>query len=66
MLCFANLESKQLIKGVPAAVPVDTTMIYNISSNVWEYDTSRVAIPRSDCCMAAVDGKLYLAGLPWT
>lgn len=45
-----------------AAEPVDTMLVYNITSDTWSNSTARLSSPRSDLCMAAVNGTLYAAG----
>ena len=37
-------------------------LVYNISSDSWSTAGGSLNIPRSDGCMSAVGGKLYLAG----
>ncbi|KAK9803074.1 hypothetical protein WJX73_007021 [Symbiochloris irregularis] len=44
------------------AVPVDTTYVYNISSNTWTTSRALIATARSDNCMAAINGKIYMTG----
>ena len=38
-------------------------LVYNISADSWSTATARLSIPRTDGCMTAVAGKLYLAGV---
>lgn len=45
-----------------AAVPVDTMLVYNISADTWMMSNATLSSPRSDLCVAAVDGVLYGAG----
>jgi hypothetical protein len=40
-----------------------TTMVYSIANNSWSFNDAALSIPRSDNCAAAVDGKLYTAGV---
>ena len=40
-----------------------TTMVYSIANDSWSYNDAALSIPRSDNCAAAVDGKLYTAGV---
>ena len=47
-----------------AAEPQDTTMVYDIASNTWTTLSARLNTARSDCCTAAVGGRLYTAGAP--
>ncbi len=48
---------------VPGAVgPRATTLVYNISANAWNTSKSELNTPRSDHCMTALNGKIYLAG----
>ena len=47
-----------------AAEPLDTTMVYDLASNTWTTLSARLHTARSDCCTAAVGGRLYTAGAP--
>ena len=39
-------------------------MVYDIETNTWTTLTARLTTARSDCCTAAVAGRLYTAGMP--
>ncbi len=45
-----------------AAVPVDTMWVYNISADSWSQSNATLSSPRSDLCIAAVNGTIYGAG----
>ncbi|KAK9810368.1 hypothetical protein WJX72_009543 [[Myrmecia] bisecta] len=46
----------------PQVGPAATTLVYNISSDTWTTSKSQLNTPRSDHCMVALAGKIYLAG----
>ncbi|GAB4820866.1 hypothetical protein N2152v2_007912 [Parachlorella kessleri] len=45
-----------------AAVPAEEMLVYDIAANTWSMSQAGLVTPRSDACMAALDGKLYIGG----
>ena len=52
-----------LTAGAPKG-QAGTTLVYDIATDKWTINDPALTTPRSDCCLSAVDGKLYVAGEP--